>query len=54
VFTADDDGVPRYRPSGKEPRIVAGSRSGLPMLARGRNQKAPTYRYQARFARRRR
>jgi methylaspartate mutase epsilon subunit len=50
VFTADDDGVLRYRPSGKEPRIIAGSRSGLPMLARGRNQKAPTYRYQARFA----
>lgn len=50
VFTTDDNGVLRYRPSGKEPRIIAGSRSGLPMLARGRNQKAPTYRYKARFA----
>jgi hypothetical protein len=50
VFTTDDHGVLRYRPSGNEPRIIAGSRSGLPMLARGRNQKAPTYRYQARIA----
>jgi hypothetical protein len=28
-----------YRPSGAEPRIVAGSRSGLPFPARGTNQK---------------
>lgn len=37
-----------YKPSGKEPFIIAGSRSGLPLPARGRNQKhtgysAPTY-----------
>ncbi|PSL55844.1 FAD-NAD(P)-binding protein [Saccharothrix carnea] len=39
----------RYRPSGREPRVFAGSRSGLPMLARGVNQKAPKYRYEAKF-----
>ncbi|MFC0865468.1 FAD/NAD(P)-binding protein [Sphaerimonospora cavernae] len=31
-----------YKPSGREPHIVAGSRSGLPIPARGRNQKEPT------------
>lgn len=35
----------RYRPSGEEPRIVAGSRSGMLLLARGRNQKGPDHRY---------
>lgn len=44
-----DGGELRYLPSGREPRIAAGSRSGLPMPARGRNQKAPHYRYQPRF-----
>ncbi|MEU6120423.1 FAD/NAD(P)-binding protein [Streptomyces sp. NPDC047123] len=34
-----------YQPSGDEPLIVAGSRSGLPLPARGRNQKAPDYSY---------
>ncbi|MCG8927642.1 FAD/NAD(P)-binding protein [Lentzea sp. CC55] len=43
------DGQTEYLPSGREPHLVAGSRSGLVMLARGRNQKAPTYRYQAKF-----
>lgn len=47
---AEVDGQVVYRPSGAEPQLVAGSRSGLVMLARGRNQKPPTYRYQARFA----
>lgn len=28
-----------YRPSGREPRLTAGSRSGMPLPARGRNQK---------------
>ena len=44
------DGRTVYRPSGAEPQLVAGSRSGLVMLARGRNQKPPTYRYRPRFA----
>ncbi len=38
-FEARQDGLV-YLPSGLEPRIVAGSRSGLPIPARGRNQKA--------------
>lgn len=37
-FEAGQDGLV-YLPSGLEPRIVAGSRSGLPIPARGRNQK---------------
>ncbi|HVQ90975.1 MAG TPA: FAD/NAD(P)-binding protein [Mycobacteriales bacterium] len=39
-FVAAGDGL-RYQPSGAEPVLVAGSRSGLPIPARGRNQKAP-------------
>jgi hypothetical protein len=34
-----------YRPSGREPLLVAGSRSGMPLPARGRNQKEPLYAY---------
>ncbi|CAM3702990.1 FAD/NAD(P)-binding protein [Kibdelosporangium persicum] len=49
VFEAGPSGEVRYRPSGREPRVYAGSRSGLPMLARGLNQKAPKYRYEAKF-----
>ncbi|MFD9701396.1 FAD/NAD(P)-binding protein [Lentzea sp. NPDC059081] len=48
-FGSGPSGDVRYRPSGREPRIFAGSRSGLPMLARGVNQKAPKYRYEPRF-----
>ncbi|MER6911530.1 FAD/NAD(P)-binding protein [Streptomyces sp. NPDC000594] len=49
VFAPDEGGELVYRPSGREPRIVAGSRSGLPIPARGRNQKAPSYSHRARF-----
>jgi uncharacterized NAD(P)/FAD-binding protein YdhS len=35
TFTDDGDGGLRYRPSGAEPVLVAGSRSGLPILVRG-------------------
>jgi glutamate mutase epsilon subunit len=45
-FVRDDD-VLTYRPSGREPRIVGGSRSGVPLLARGHNQKPIDFRYQA-------
>lgn len=48
-FEKDERGGLRYLPTGREPAIVAGSRSGLPLPARGRNQKAPDYRYQPRF-----
>ncbi len=33
----------RYRPSGKEPYVILGSRLGLPYSARGRNQKDGQY-----------
>ncbi|MFB7470630.1 FAD/NAD(P)-binding protein [Kitasatospora sp. NPDC056184] len=36
-----EDGRLRYRPSGREPRLYAGSRRGVPHTARGRNQKGP-------------
>lgn len=34
-----------YQPSGREPLLVGGSRSGMPLPARGRNQKEPLYAY---------
>ncbi|MFC8623893.1 FAD/NAD(P)-binding protein [Streptomyces anulatus] len=46
--TGDGGGL-RYLPSGREPRIVAGSRSGLPIPARGRNQKRPDFSHRALF-----
>ncbi|MET9440283.1 FAD/NAD(P)-binding protein [Streptomyces sp. NPDC006610] len=49
VFETGADGMLRYVPSGREPRIVAGSRSGLPIPARGRNQKEPSYSHKALF-----
>lgn len=48
-FEPDGPGRLRYLPTGREPAIVAGSRSGLPLPARGRNQKAPDHRYRPRF-----
>ncbi|MFC5719734.1 FAD/NAD(P)-binding protein [Streptomyces gamaensis] len=44
-FIEDIDGSVRYEPSGEEPLMLAGSRSGVPLPARGRNQKAATYSY---------
>ena len=44
-FADDGSGGLRYLPSGQEPVLVAGSRSGLPMPARGRNQKSPDHCY---------
>ncbi|MFG2877800.1 FAD/NAD(P)-binding protein [Streptomyces sp. NPDC048337] len=38
-----------YLPSGREPHIVAGSRSGLPIPARGVNQKAPDHTHRPRY-----
>ncbi|WP_306370067.1 FAD/NAD(P)-binding protein [Nocardiopsis sp. CC223A] len=38
-------GRPVYRPSGTEPRLVAGSRRGVPHRARGRDQKGPSGRH---------
>jgi hypothetical protein len=38
-FTRDPDGTLVYAPSGREPRLVAGSRRGVPYQARAKNQK---------------
>ncbi|MFF8378744.1 FAD/NAD(P)-binding protein [Streptomyces sp. NPDC015661] len=48
-FKRGDDETLTYLPSGQEPRIVAGSRSGLPIPARGVNQKAPDHTYRPLF-----
>lgn len=45
-FSKNDDGSMTYHPSGREPRIFAGSRSGLPVQMRGLNQKPFDYEYQ--------
>lgn len=39
------DGALVYRPSGREPRLSAGSRRGVPYQARGRNEKGAHGRY---------
>ncbi|WP_035841450.1 FAD/NAD(P)-binding protein [Kitasatospora azatica] len=39
------DGRLVYRPSGREPRLVAGSRRGVPYHSRGANEKGPHGRY---------
>jgi methylaspartate mutase epsilon subunit len=44
-FKRNEEGALVYLPSGQEPRIVAGSRSSLPIPARGVNQKAPDHTY---------
>ncbi len=46
---AEDAGRLRYRPSGREPRIVAGSRRGVPYHARGENQKGAHGRHEPRL-----
>jgi uncharacterized NAD(P)/FAD-binding protein YdhS len=48
-FLRDADGHTRYLPSGQEPRLVAFSRSGLPLTARALNQKGVSVQYRARF-----
>lgn len=48
-FKETVDGTMFYVPGGKEPRVVAGSRSGLPIRSRGRNQKGVTGRSAPRF-----
>ncbi|WP_234482682.1 FAD/NAD(P)-binding domain-containing protein [Streptomyces sp. MBT49] len=48
VFTRTD-GRLRYRPSGREPRLHAGSRRGVPYQARGENEKGAHGRYHPRL-----
>lgn len=47
VFNEQPNGSLRYLPSGREPRLVAGSRSSLPIPGRGKNQKHPDFNYQS-------
>jgi uncharacterized NAD(P)/FAD-binding protein YdhS len=47
-FQRSDSGV-GYQPSGREPKILAYSRSGLPLTARAANQKGVTGQYKPRF-----
>ena len=44
-FTENKDGTLVYTPSGQEPHLFVGSRSGMPMPARGKNQKPFNYEY---------
>ncbi|WP_243198221.1 FAD/NAD(P)-binding protein [Weissella diestrammenae] len=48
-FTRGTDSGLIYHPSGHEPKIIAGSRSGIPMHARGVNQKYGGHRYEPKF-----
>ena len=48
-FTETPDGLLRYEPSGNEPYLVAGSRSGFPQPGRGRNQKPGGFSYKPVF-----
>ncbi|MET8678251.1 FAD/NAD(P)-binding protein [Streptomyces sp. NPDC004647] len=46
TYTTGADGSLRYRPSGSEPRLHAGSRRGIPYHARGDNEKGPWGRHE--------
>ncbi|MFF7474896.1 FAD/NAD(P)-binding protein [Streptomyces sp. NPDC008092] len=48
-FTRTPDGSLRYTPSGREPRLYAGSRRGVPYQARGDNAKGPYGRHSPRL-----
>jgi hypothetical protein len=48
-YRSSSTGRLEYQPSGAEPRLVAGSRSGLPQPARGRNQRPADFRHQPIF-----
>lgn len=48
-FITATDGTLVYKPSGNEPHIFAGSRTGLPLHAKGINQKTQGTRYQTHF-----
>ncbi|MGO3318529.1 MAG: FAD/NAD(P)-binding protein [Leuconostoc carnosum] len=48
-FVRADDGELVYQASGNEPHVIAGSRGGLPLRARGVNQKSTSELYQPTF-----
>ena len=49
TFVRESDGTLTYLPSGREPRLVAGSRRGVPYHARGKNQKGSFGRHEPRY-----
>jgi uncharacterized NAD(P)/FAD-binding protein YdhS len=49
TFVRSSDDTLTYLPSGQEPRLVVGSRRGVPYHARGKNQKGSFGRHQARY-----
>ena len=49
AFVREADDALRYRPSGREPKLVAGSRRGVPYHARGKNQKGSSGRHEPRY-----
>jgi hypothetical protein len=49
TFVRESDGTLTYLPSGREPKLIAGSRRGVPYHARGKNQKGPAGRHQPRY-----
>jgi uncharacterized NAD(P)/FAD-binding protein YdhS len=49
TFVRESDETLTYRPSGREPKLVAGSRRGMPYHARGKNQKGSAGRHQPRY-----
>jgi FAD-NAD(P)-binding len=46
IFETGEDGRLVYRPSGREPRMYAGSRRGIPHHSRGENQKGAAGRHE--------
>lgn len=48
-YTESSSGELEYRPGGSEPTIVGVSRSGLPILARGRNEKPASFSFTPRL-----
>lgn len=48
-FVRESDHTLTYLPSGQEPRLVVGSRRGVPYHARGKNQKGSFGRHQPRY-----
>ena len=49
TFVREADDTLRYLPSGREPRLIAGSRRGVPYHARGKNQKGSSGRHEPRY-----
>jgi uncharacterized NAD(P)/FAD-binding protein YdhS len=49
TFVREADDTLSYVPSGREPRLIAGSRRGVPYHARGKNQKGSSGRHEPRY-----